>query len=650
MGVYDVLKGGVAMLVAVFGVACGGSASEPQAANTAASSFDVQPVTEAGPAHVPASIQPCYECHQEVVEQYLDHGMARSIGPVGTPEPGVVTNPYSGNRYEIYLDSAGAWLKGTNKAGGTRLQRLVGRVGAGLFDTSWIGAEVNPFTNEETGRLFFAPVETIVEHGLELSPFELRDGSAGLDLGLSEACLTCHTTDRLTDLPKASVSPDRRVIYPDNALGNDAFEVLQPLGCEACHGDTRRHVTMMSGLPSAGGEDLGLESLRQSPAPRQRDVCARCHLQGDARFDLVEGRPNGGTPLAGQIPVLVPAHTDDDFRFVGQIERLVLSECFKASPAMTCTTCHEAHSGVAQQGTARFDAACIACHTEVTPAHTTLTVEAVTGEPARTTDGCVDCHVRRSQPFDLPHIRTVDHNIRRRIPKPVKAIPQRQFADPRGPVVLFDDGRLAEQLATPDGQRWQQGIIGMGLVTMGRLDEAGTYFSSFPAPGTEAALQPTAPSGLVPLEIGAPFHHARGIALRANGQPEAALAAFSDALQLDPYYAGARIDRARLRILAGDFQGALKDTDFILEAHPSAEKPWNLRTTMALQTGHVGMAASALEVSTRHWPSDAVAWQQLALLYRQLGQEAKAQEALARARQLQPALPDLDQTMPPPGR
>ena len=162
-------------------------------------------------------------------------------------------------------------------------------------------------------------------------------------------------------------------------------------------------------------------------------------------------------------------------------------------------------------------------------------------------------------------------------------------------------------------------------------------------------MQPAAPVGLVPLETEPSFHHARGIALMIANRPEEALAAFSDALKLDPYYAGARMERARLRMLTGDVPGALEDTRFVLDAHPDAEKPWNLNTTIALQTGRVGMAASALETSTERWSSDAAAWQQLAFLYRQLGQQQKAQQALARAQVLQPSIPGFEQ-VPPAGR
>jgi hypothetical protein len=112
---------------------------------------------------------------------------------------------------------------------------------------------------------------------------------------------------------------------------------------------------------------------------------------------------------------------------------------------------------VRAQGVESFDRACVACHEKLGP-HTSLSVEHVTGEAARSERGCVDCHVRRSQPFDLPHVRTADHFIRRRIERPQHDIPHRQFAAREAGLTIFDAGR-----------RWSAGVMAMGLLTMGRF-------------------------------------------------------------------------------------------------------------------------------------------------------------------------------------
>jgi hypothetical protein len=501
----------------------------------------------------------------------------------------------------------------------------VGRIGAGIFDTSWVGAELDA-GGDVTSRLFFAPVETVTGHGLTLSPFELHPQSAAMDLGLTTACVTCHTTDRPPRPP-----------FPPNDLGADAFEHLSPLGCAACHGDAGRHADIVSGKVDAPEHEIGLRRLGALAAGAQRDVCARCHLQGDVRIDLVDGAVRHDAPLAGQIPVLVPRRALPDFRFVGQLERLALSACFRKSPSMTCTTCHHPHSSVAAQGVESFDAACRECHT-VAPDHTSLTVAEVTGHPARSRAGCVDCHVRRSTPFDLPHVRTADHFVQRRIRRPEPDVPHRQFADREGELVIFDDGRLASSLATEAGRRWQSGVLAIGLLPTMRIAEAARHFEKFPPPGTPAARQPTAPRGLAPLETDAAFHTARGLALMATGAVEAARAAFSDAVALDPRSPDARLSRARLSLGMGDLAGALHDTQAVIEAHPRAEQPWDLRAEIARRAGRPDMVVAALDASTRRWPSNARAWVELGRLLQQRGDAERAQRALDRARALSPGL------------
>jgi hypothetical protein len=601
-----------------------------------------EPRTGAGGAAAerptPAAMKPCAACHAAAVKSFLGHGMSRSVGPPAGIAPAVVTNPLSKVRYEVSAEPAGALLTATFPDGGTRRQRIVGRIGAGIFDTSWVAAELDGGT--VTGRLFFAPVETLTGRGLALSPFELHATSPGLDLALTGACLGCHTRFQPERLPGAALPkvPPTGAPFPAHHLGADAFEHLAPIGCGACHGDTSRHADIVSGKAPAAQGDIGVRRLAKLAPGAQRDVCARCHLQGDVRVELVTGALAAEAPLAGQIPVLVPRRALPEFRFVGQLERLALSACFKASPAMTCTTCHQPHSGVAAQGVESFDAACARCHAGLKPGHTKLTPREVTGDPPRSRAGCVDCHVRRSAPFDLPHVRSADHFIRSRIELPRLDVPHRQYADPEGELVIYDDGRLAAALATPAGQRWQSGIMAMALMPIVRLEESARLFDAFPPAGSPAARVASAPPGFAPLETHASFHTARGMVLMTRGRFDEARAAFSDAIALDPHAADARLARARLALGAGDNVTALRDTQAVIDAYPQAEHPWNLRVELARRVGRPDLALSALDASTRLWPANAQAWFDLSVLLQQRGDAERARQALERARSLSPAL------------
>ena len=595
------------------------------------------------PEGVPAGMKACRGCHQQVVDTYLaDHAMAASLGPLDErlrPPAGSVARPSGDRRYEI-TDDASIIAHGAD--GGQRRQRLVGWIGAGVFDVSWVGDEVDVLDGEATGRLFFAPVETLREHGNQLAPFDLTERGAGLDLALTQGCLTCHTLTPLVSLPNAAVADGSQSldhVFPSNGLGSDAMAQLEPLGCEACHGDGEEHLRRVTAIDEDFGDDLGLASLGRLPAPVQRDVCARCHLQGDARLDLVEARVDSDRPLAAQIPVLVPVRQGEDFRFVGQLERLAESACFRVAEAMTCTTCHAPHRGVAAQGIEAFEAVCQSCHggDAACSRPAELTVEKASGRMGRS-QGCVDCHMRRSQPFDLPHVASVDHWIRRRIPHPRDDTPHRQFADADGALEIYDDGRLAPAFASASGQRWRDGVEAIALLTLGRLDDAVQRFDRFPSPGSVAARRPSAPSPLVPLETEVVFHQSRGLALMSKGRFDEALAAFDDALALDPKQASVLLARAQLRFDLGQVGPALQDTQTVIDLYPQAEQPWDMRARMAERLGRVDLAQAAFQASDQRWPSNATQLFKLGLLQRQVGLEEEARAALQKAYLLDPDL------------
>ncbi|MEO1088363.1 MAG: hypothetical protein AAFY88_29375, partial [Acidobacteriota bacterium] len=127
----------------------------------------------------PDWITTCGPCHGEQTLAYQRHGMSRSLGTVEAPPVGEVRNPKTGWRYELALEDGASVLTAVAPDGGTRRQKVVGRIGAGIFDRSWAVAELDPLTDEPTDRLFFAPVESITGHGLELSPFEYYERPSG---------------------------------------------------------------------------------------------------------------------------------------------------------------------------------------------------------------------------------------------------------------------------------------------------------------------------------------------------------------------------------------------------------------------------------------------------------------------------------------
>jgi tetratricopeptide (TPR) repeat protein len=178
----------------------------------------------------------------------------------------------------------------------------------------------------------------------------------------------------------------------------------------------------------------------------------------------------------------------------------------------------------------------------------------------------------------------------------------------------------------------------MGLLTMGRVDDAAERFARFPAPGSGSARRPLAPSSMEPLEDKSAFHQSRALVLLASGEIPRALAAFDDALALDPLNAGALLGRARLRFDAGDVAGALADTQTVIDTWPRSEQPWVLRASFAERLGRPQLALTAYLAANRIWPSDAERWYKQALLLRAGGDMAGAEEAVEWARRLEPSL------------
>ncbi len=227
-------------------------------------------------------------------------------------------------------------------------------------------------------------------------------------------CAECHTTDL-------------RKGYNAKA---DRFETRWSelaVGCEACHGPASHHVSWARSGASAADPLKGFAAVAPAgparhwtpataetrlavasdrPAGDSVETCARCHSRrGQIAADWKPGRPltetHSPVPLAAGL-----------FEHDGQMKDEVFNDhSFKQSlmyhRGVTCTDCHDPHSGRLKAAGA---AVCSQCHAPArfqTPAHSGHADKA--GAP-----DCIACHMpaRTYMQVDRRH----DHSFR--IPRP----------------------------------------------------------------------------------------------------------------------------------------------------------------------------------------------------------------------------------------
>jgi hypothetical protein len=170
------------------------------------------------------------------------------------------------------------------------------------------------------GLLYQLPVSYMAFTGGWMNSPGYPDGEVHFDRVIPPQCLACHATE-----------------------GARAGQFAAGVTCQKCHGTAAQHPAV------------------RSPANLDRDgqvaLCAACH---------------SGLGDGGQADV----HGN-------QVGLLRQSQCFRNSPEMSCSTCHDIHH--VEGDLAAMSARCAACH--AAPPHQ-QTVQS---------DNCIDCHMPRQE-------------------------------------------------------------------------------------------------------------------------------------------------------------------------------------------------------------------------------------------------------------
>ena len=198
------------------------------------------------------------------------------------------------------------------------------------------------------------------------------DGSAIFDRAVYPRCLECHTT---FIQPLSESNQTNRYIVSSLIVG---------ITCEKCHGPGQRHVDFESTNETRLTHRQDDSQPSKLSRDRQIDLCALCH-NGVGR----ESTRPAFTFMPGEslddffAPDPAESSAEPDVHG-NQVALLKRSQCFRSSPTMTCSTCHDEHAP--ERPADDYSDHCLACH-QVSSCGLFKTE----GESIR--NGCVSCHM-----------------------------------------------------------------------------------------------------------------------------------------------------------------------------------------------------------------------------------------------------------------
>jgi len=320
----------------------------------------------------------CRRCHEAEQEQWENSLHVRMTKPVA--EALVVGNFTEGTRF---TDHGRSYTFG-RKDGKPTVTVAAGTLPVETFSVDYtLGAKryQGYLSTLPDGRIYVLPVFWHIASGRwmdwkEITP--IPDGAHDLRQIWNANCFNCHGTNIVQG-------------YDVEAKRYNSTWTEMGIGCEACHGPGREHVTLMDeweknpaskpaydNSPSNRqlSDILKVLSPRSAEPRRVYDTCAYCHgnktnmfvgFRGGDRYD------DYAIPflLSGEIPA---NDLQGEFWPDGRPNRfnrpqaLTLSGCFQAG-AITCTNCHVAHGSPNEHSLKvniyeerMGDALCTQCH------------------------------------------------------------------------------------------------------------------------------------------------------------------------------------------------------------------------------------------------------------------------------------------------
>lgn len=347
----------------------------------------------------------CRRCHDEIVDRYFTHPMARSFAHVD--RAAVIENyddpneaaPPGNRRYRV--ERSGDEIR--------HHEVMLDRDGEVIYDQSvpieyalGSGKRGRAYILDRDGLMFKSSISWYAQEGRwGLSPDYPPDRHKRFERRVTGGCLNCHA-----GLPNF-------VRGETDRFGEPPF-LEEPIGCERCHGPGRKHIALHE---SADLDDDPIINPARLEPDRREAVCAQCHLHGETRTLRTGRMPydfRPGERLEDNWLVFVKTHGGGltrSGRAASQVEHMVTSTCYvKSEGRMGCTSCHDPHSVPAESAKVDFYRdRCLKCHADRGCA---LPEPERRAAPYR--DNCMTCHMPSSPSDNVLHRSVADHRIPRR--------------------------------------------------------------------------------------------------------------------------------------------------------------------------------------------------------------------------------------------
>jgi hypothetical protein len=303
-------------------------------------------------------IDACAPCHAEIVASYrgtahFQTSAAASQATIrGSFAEGknVLRTRSDGVFFRMEKGADGCYQTGYER-GASRRERFDLVIGSGRRGQSYLYWKGD--------LLFQLPVSYLAAAGAWVNSPGYPDGTVHFDRLIPPRCLECHANYFRFEGS-----------FPDARFGRD---YVLGIGCQRCHG--------------AGANHADLRNPARLPRERRIEACALCHSGIRESRKPLYGFRTGDDLDAYLAPETAGAHARPDVHG-NQVALLRSSRCFAASPALSCSTCHDVHR--AERSLAALSERCLRCHNAGS-----CKLSARVGP--RIADNCIDCHMPSQQ-------------------------------------------------------------------------------------------------------------------------------------------------------------------------------------------------------------------------------------------------------------